>query len=265
MAGYTIINNDNSHNDETVVLKFSGKALSDKESLFNILKELVGRRIVVVHGGGVEVDALFAKLDLKVIKKDGLRVSPQEQMPYICGALAGTCNKEIMGLAIKAGLNAVGIMASDGKTLKVSKKSLDLGMVGNVTPYKKDFLNLLLSSGYTPIVSSLAMDEKGELYNVNADDAATAIAAVLKAKLYLISDVSGVKDKSGQIIPSLDEDKVKALIEDGTITDGMVVKVKSAIKIIKEHAINVCIASYREDGLGQKIRQGLFCGTTFVA
>ena len=175
--------------DNAVVVKLSGKALGGVEELSKLFTACRGQKLVVVHGGGVEVDALFKALNLEVKKKNGLRVSPREQMPYISAALAGMCNKGLQALAIKNGLNALGMLASDGKTITVRQLSKDLGMVGAVEPNDKKYLTLLLENGYTPIIASLAHDDNGDLYNVNADDAALAIARVLNAPLYYISDV----------------------------------------------------------------------------
>ena len=170
--------------DNAVVVKLSGKALGGVEELSKLFTACRGQKLVVVHGGGVEVDALFKALNLEVKKKNGLRVSPREQMPYISAALAGMCNKSLQALAIKNGLNALGMLASDGKTITVRQLSEDLGMVGAVEPNDKKYLTLLLENGYTPIIASLAHDDNGDLYNVNADDAALAIARVLNAPLY---------------------------------------------------------------------------------
>ena len=175
--------------DNAVVVKLSGKALGGVEELSKLFTACRGQKLVVVHGGGVEVDALFKALNLEVKKKNGLRVSPREQMPYISAALAGMCNKGLQALAIKNGLNALGMLASDGKTITVRQLSENLGMVGAVEPNDKKYLTLLLENGYTPIIASLAHDDNGDLYNVNADDAALAIARVLNAPLYYISDV----------------------------------------------------------------------------
>ena len=115
--------------DNAVVVKLSGKALGGVEELSKLFTACRGQKLVVVHGGGVEVDALFKALNLEVKKKNGLRVSPREQMPYISAALAGMCNKGLQALAIKNGLNALGMLASDGKTITVRHLSKDLGMV----------------------------------------------------------------------------------------------------------------------------------------
>ncbi|NLK85801.1 MAG: acetylglutamate kinase [Aeromonadales bacterium] len=249
--------------DNTVVVKLSGKALGAVEELSALFKAAKGQKLVVVHGGGVEVDALFKALDLEVIKKDGLRVSPKEQMPYISAALAGMCNKSLQALAISCGLNALGMLASDGKTIKVEQLSKDLGMVGKVEPNDAKYLSLLLDNGFTPVIASLAHDDNGELYNVNADDAALAVARVLKAPLYYISDVPGVLDKEGKLIDELDENKVKALIEDGTVSGGMIVKVKSAIDATKLIKKPVYIASYKDKDLVNNLLSRQRLGTVF--
>lgn len=249
--------------DNTVVVKLSGKALGAVEELSALFKATKGQKLVVVHGGGVEVDALFKALDLEVIKKDGLRVSPKEQMPYISAALAGMCNKSLQALAISCGLNALGMLASDGKTIKVEQLSKDLGMVGKVEPNDAKYLSLLLDNGFTPVIASLAHDDNGELYNVNADDAALAVARVLKAPLYYISDVPGVLDKEGKLIDELDENKVKALIEDGTVSGGMIVKVKSAIDATKLIKKPVYIASYKDKDLVNNLLSRQRLGTLF--
>lgn len=249
--------------DNAVVVKLSGKALGGVEELSKLFTAYRGQKLVVVHGGGVEVDALFKALNLEVKKKNGLRVSPREQMPYISAALAGMCNKGLQALAIKNGLNALGMLASDGKTITVRQLSKDLGMVGAVEPNDKKYLTLLLENGYTPIIASLAHDDNGDLYNVNADDAALAIARVLNAPLYYISDVPGVLDKEGKLIDELDENKVNALIADGTIYGGMTVKVKSAIDATKLIKKPVYIASFKDPNLAKNLISRSRLGTVF--
>ena len=235
--------------DNVVVVKLSGKALGGVEELSKLFTACRGQKLVVVHGGGVEVDALFKALNLEVKKKNGLRVSPREQMPYISAALAGMCNKGLQALAIKNGLNALGMLASDGKTISVRQLSKDLGMVGAVEPNDKKYLTLLLENGYTPIIASLAHDDNGDLYNVNA--------------LYYISDVPGVLDKEGKLIDELDENKVNALIADGTISGGMTVKVKSAIDATKLIKKPVYIASFKDPNLAKNLISRSRLGTVF--
>ncbi len=249
--------------DNTVVIKLSGKALGATDELGALFEACRGQRAVFVHGGGIEVDSLFEALHLEVVKSHGLRVSPKEHMPYICAALGGMCNKNLQSQALKHGLNALGMIASDGRMLKVEKLSEELGMVGRVSPCDASYVSLLLDHGYTPVIASLAFDENGDLFNVNADDVACAVAALIGAPLYFISDVPGVLDKNGTIIPSLDSQKVAALIADGTISGGMEVKVKSALEASQAIKKNVYIASYKDPHLTEILSSRRSLGTTF--
>ncbi len=247
--------------ENTVVIKLSGKALGGHDELAALFKAANSARVVIVHGGGVEVDALFKDLNLKVEKKDGLRVSPKEQMPYISAALCGMCNKRLQALAIKNGLKAIGMISSDGNSLDVKQLSSDLGMVGAVTPLNADYINMLLDGGYTPVIASLAFDGDGQLFNVNADDVAAALGLLLSAPVYFISDVPGVLDREGTLIPSLNEEQVARLIEDGTISGGMQVKVKSALQTARDIGQPVYIASYKDPLLKEIVSSRQRLGT----
>ena len=186
--------------ENTVVIKLSGKALDGQKELGELFAAAHSSRVVIVHGGGVEVDSLFKDLNLKVEKKNGLRVSPKEHMPFISAALCGMCNKKLQALAVKNGLKAIGMIASDGNSLGVEQLSADLGMVGKVSPVSADYINMLLDGGYTPVIASVAFDSEGQMYNVNADDVASAIGLLLSAPVYFISDVPGVLDKEHGIL-----------------------------------------------------------------
>ncbi|MBQ9275621.1 MAG: acetylglutamate kinase [Succinivibrio sp.] len=245
------------------VVKLSGKALADEERLVALFKSLKDAPVVFVHGGGVEVDELFLKLHLEVKKQDGLRVSPKEQIPYISAALCGMCNKRLQSLALSAGHKALGLLCSDGGSLMVSQLDPKLGQVGAVECGQGAFLNTLLQEGFTPLLATLCFDPQGIMYNVNADDAALGVARTLGAPLYYISDVPGVLNAQGELIPTLDEHSAHALIADGTIAGGMVVKVKSALQAASLLKRRVCIASYKEQDLGAKILKQSPVGTVF--
>ena len=232
--------------ENTVVIKLSGKALDGQKELGELFAAAHSSRVVIVHGGGVEVDSLFKDLNLKVEKKNGLRVSPKEHMPFISAALCGMCNKKLQALAVKNGLKAIGMIASDGNSLGVEQLSADLGMVGKVSPVSADYINMLLDGGYTPVIASVAFDSEGQMYNVNADDVASAIGLLLSAPVYFISDVPGVLDKEGKLIPSLNEAQLESLIADGTISGGMQVKVKSAVETARFIGKPVYIASFKD-------------------
>ncbi|MGN0908650.1 MAG: acetylglutamate kinase [Succinivibrio sp.] len=243
------------------VVKLSGKALSDTQALGRLFASLKEAPAVVVHGGGVEVDALFKALGVKVEKKDGLRVSPASQMPLISAALCGQCNKKVQSLAIAAGLDAVGLLCSDGGTLGVTMAGGDLGFVGVPHEGSPAFLMALLGMGVTPVVCSLAFDAAGQMYNINADDAASELACMLKAPIYYISDVPGVLSKDKSLIEEIDSKKAAALIADGTISGGMAVKVRSALKASERSGQAVCIGSIADPGLSTAIAARRRLGT----
>lgn len=133
---------------------------------------------MIVHGGGYLVDELMAKLQLKSVKKDGLRVTPYDQIPIIAGALAGTANKMLQGQAIKDGINAVGLSLADGGLCHVEELDPELGAVGKATPGDSTLLQAILATGAMPIISSIGLTAQGQMMNVNADQAAVAVAVL---------------------------------------------------------------------------------------
>ncbi|WP_311197315.1 acetylglutamate kinase [Vibrio sp. SS-MA-C1-2] len=234
-----------------LVIKLGGAVLSNQgvlEQLFSAIKDYQqhsSRPLVIVHGGGYLVDDLMNKLSFETVKKQGLRVTPAEHIPYVTGALAGTANKLLQGVAIKSGLLTVGLGLADGGLCQVEQLDPELGSVGKVSPGNSDVLQQLLTTGVLPIISSIGIDSQGELMNVNADQAAVAIAATLDAELVLLSDVQGVLDGNGELIPSLSPNYANELIESGVISDGMLVKVKAAFEA--SHALGkpIKIATWR--------------------
>ena len=219
-----------------LVIKLGGAVLSCTKTLeklfgaINQYRQQAQRPLVLVHGGGALVDELMEKLQHPTVKKEGLRVTPKEQIPFIAGALAGTANKILQGQALKSGVAAVGLSLADGGLCQVTELDPELGAVGKAAPGNSELVNQIMASGYLPIVSSIGLDADGELMNVNADQAAVAVAAALDAELVLLSDVSGVLDGKGHLIANLTEDEAEALIAQAVITDGMVVKVRAAFE-----------------------------------
>lgn len=201
--------------------------------------------VVLVHGGGPMVEELLAALNLRSEKVNGLRVTPADQMPYIAGALAGTANKQLCGLAIQADLNPVGLSLADGKICKGTVLDPQLGRVGSVEAGDPSLLKLLVSNEFLPIISSIGADEQGQLLNVNADQAATVITQILNAELILLSDVPGVLDANRTLIEKLDQTEVEQLIANGVIRDGMIVKVQAALSAAKSLGSSVTIASWK--------------------
>ncbi|MBC8954391.1 MULTISPECIES: acetylglutamate kinase [Xenorhabdus] len=236
---------------EPLVIKLGGVLLDSEEALerlfttLQLYRKTHKRPLVIVHGGGCLVDELMQKLQLPILKQQGLRVTPADQIDIITGTLAGTANKKLLAWAIKYRLPAIGLCLGDGGIVKVSQLDETFGHTGKAQPGHPDFLKILLDVGYMPIISSIGMTEHGELMNVNADQAATAIAQVLNADLVLLSDVSGILDGKGQKIPEATSEKIEQLIEQGIITDGMIVKVNAALEAAKTLGQPVDIASWR--------------------
>lgn len=231
------------------VIKLSGKALENKAGLKALFSAVKGKKVIFVHGGGVEVDALLKKLDLKTEKIEGIRVSPPDQIPYITAALAGLCNRYLQADAKACGLNALGLIATDGNSVKLSAFDKKFGNVAKALPENGDFISLLLDKGITPFIASVGIDENGSVYNINADDVALAVARLFNSPLFFISDVPGVKDACGNIINELSSDSALKLIDEKIITDGMIVKVKTALDASKLTARPVFIASLDDPAL----------------
>ncbi|WPC73882.1 acetylglutamate kinase [Vibrio porteresiae] len=253
-----------------LVIKLGGAALDSTETLSKLFSAIANyqnqahRRIVIVHGGGYLVDELMSKLNLPTVKKNGLRVTPYDQIGVIAGALAGTANKMLQGQALKNGLNAVGLCLADGGLCHVEELDPELGAVGKASAGDASVINALLNANTLPIISSIGLTNDGQMMNVNADQAAVAVAEALDAELALLSDVSGVLDGKGHLIHHLDGQKADELIEAKVITDGMIVKVKAALDAAQELGRPVEVASWRYPEKLTKLFAGESIGTQFL-
>lgn len=256
---------------EPLVIKLGGVLLDSEEALGRLFTALAAylasndRRIVIVHGGGCVVDELMKQLNMPVNKKNGLRVTPADQIDIITGALAGTANKTLLAWAKKHGLASVGLFLGDGDSVKVTQLDEELGHVGFAQPGSPALINTLLAGGYLPVVSSIGVTDDGKLMNVNADQAATALAATLGADLILLSDVSGILDGKGQRIAEMTAGKAEQLIEQGIITDGMIVKVNAALDAARTLGRPVDIASWRHAEQLPALFNGTPIGTRILA
>ena len=253
-----------------LVVKLGGAALSCTETLGKLFgavsqyQQLAQRPLVIVHGGGYLVDELMIKMQLETVKKEGLRVTPYEQIPFIAGALAGTANKMLQGEAIKNGVNAIGLSLADGGLCKVTELDPELGAVGSATPGNSSLLQAILATGAVPIISSIGLTDEGQMMNVNADQAAVAVAAALDAELVLLSDVSGVLDGKGKLLPSLDGSQAEELIKGGVITDGMIVKVRAALDAANALGRPIEVATWRYPEKLSALFSGSSIGTQFL-
>ncbi|GAA3592434.1 acetylglutamate kinase [Gibbsiella greigii] len=254
-----------------LIIKLGGVLLDSEEALarlftaLDVYRQQHQRPLVIVHGGGCVVDELMKQLSLPVVKKNGLRVTPPDQIDIITGALAGTANKTLLAWAVKYQINAVGLSLADGGSVSVTQFDPELGHVGKAQAGSPQLLNTLLNAGYLPVVSSIGITAEGQLMNVNADQAATALAETLGADLILLSDVSGILDGKGQRIAEMTAQKAEQLIAKGIITDGMVVKVNAALDAARTLGRPVDIASWRHADQLPALFNGVSIGTRILA
>ena len=234
---------------KTIVIKYGGHAMVDEHlkkqfALDVILLKQVGIKPVIVHGGGPQINNLLDRLGIQPSYVQGMRVTDGETMDVVEMVLVGKVNKQIVGLINHCGGKAVGLSGRDGdlvcaEKLKVSSKKgnevlkdsppelIDLGRVGQVTRVTTSVLESLYEKDFIPVIAPVGVGDDGEAFNINADLVAGAIAGALSAeKLILLTDVPGVKDKSGTLIASLPRRDIEALIADETIAGGMIPKVR---------------------------------------
>jgi acetylglutamate kinase len=231
----------------TFVIKYGGHAMIDpalRDSFARdvTLMKLVGLQPIVVHGGGPQIDAMLANLGVVSERIDGLRVTDEATMDVVGMVLGGRVNQEIVSLMCKHGARAVGLSGKDDAFLRGEKivemrtktgRVVDPGRVGRIVEVRTALLEQLLAGGFIPVVAPVAVDDEGGSLNVNADTVAGAIAAAMGAeKLVLMTDIAGVKDASGEVASSMSAAMVRALIEDGTISGGMIPKVQCALDAI---------------------------------
>lgn len=254
---------------QPLVIKLSGKALAAENKLLTLFTALrdARRPFLLVHGGGVEVDRLMADLKRDVRRIDGLRVSPAKDMPLIAGALAGTCSLMLRSLAVKAGLTPLGLVATDLGLTTVVPQDTRLGRVAKAAPGTETAARRLLAlmdAGFTPVMSSVGIDDEGHLWNINADDAALAVAVLLKAPLIFLSDVRGVLGADKTLIRELTPDAAQTLIAEGVISGGMTVKVNAAFAAAKATKAPVAVASVFDETLTHALLAGDLPGTVFA-
>jgi acetylglutamate kinase len=248
---------------KTWVIKLGGAVLNTEnaaKALFEILNEQDDAQFVIVHGGGSLVDSWLKEAGFASAKHQGLRISPKEQMPYIVGALAGAANKQLMAQAMTAGHKPVGLSLYEAG-ITASQKLKALGQVGQCHSNDDSIINELLSGGRLPIVSSIGFDEQGLWYNVNADEAAAAIASNLNAELIFMTDVEAVLDANKHPLHQLDTKHIDTLIAEGVIVGGMEVKVKTSLHAAQHLRRGVYISSWQKPENLTALLQGEHVGT----
>ncbi|WP_201582533.1 acetylglutamate kinase [Psychrobacter jeotgali] len=249
--------------DKLIVVKYGGNAMTDPklESSFArdiVLLKTVGMHPVVVHGGGPQVDNLLKELGRQSERIDGMRVTDKSTMDIVEMVLGGGVNKSIVSLINKHGGSAIGLTGKDANLIQAKKMlmekigddgvavPIDLGFVGDVVSVNKDVINMLIASNFIPVIAPLGVDEEGNTYNINADLVAGKVAEFLQAeKLMLLTNIKGVLGRDGKVVTGLTPKKVDALIEDGTISGGMIPKIQCALDAVRSGVKSAVIVDGR--------------------
>ena len=233
-------------NGKVVVVKLGGSALTNNSLSASFADDVtwlnsVGIKVLVIHGGGPHIEKQLKKLGKKVSFFEGIRVTDPETLDIVEMVLAGNVNKEIVELINKSGGFAVGLTGQDGNILKAKKleiketrndySNVDLGLVGEIENINVQLLISLLNDNFIPVIAPIASGQSGETYNINADVVAGQLAQAIKAeKLILMTNTAGVLDNSGKLIPELDRASIDDLLKNKFISEGMIPKIKSALK-----------------------------------
>lgn len=232
---------------KTVVVKYGGNAMINDELKNSVMEDItllkfIGLKPIVVHGGGPDISKALSDRGVKSTFVNGLRVTDDVTMQTAQQVLIGKTNKEIVSLISKKGGRAVGISGIDGSFIECKKQyaevdgeKVDIGYVGDIVHIKHCLIDLLASDQYIPVIAPIGTDDEGNSYNINADTVAAAVASAVQAeKLILLTDVEGVKDKNGDIIYEVHENEIQPLIDNGTISGGMIPKILGCLDAIKE-------------------------------
>jgi len=238
---------------KTFVVKYGGHAMGDATLARNfaqdiVLLKAVGINPVVVHGGGPQIGAMLARVGVESEFVDGLRVTTKETAEIAEMVLSGAINKELVSWIGQAGGSAIGISGKDGGFVKATKlrrtnrdpdsnieRIIDLGYVGEPKRVDRSVVDKISAAGMIPVIAPIGVGDDGATYNINADTMAGAVASALRAsRLFLLTDVPGVLDKQGDLLTDLDPTKIQALVDEGTISGGMIPKLETCVKAVQE-------------------------------
>jgi len=258
--------------DATVVIKLGGHAMGSDEAMRGFARDVVlmrqvGLNPVIVHGGGPMINEMLGKLDIQSEFVNGKRVTDQATMDVVEMVLSGQVNNRLVQAISEEGGKAVGLSGKDANLIICEQTHADLGFVGTPTVVDPTILRDLHAAHAIPVIAPLGMGRNGETFNINGDTAAGAIAGALKAdRLLLLTDVEGVKDKSGQVLTEIDPKIIPDFIADGTIAGGMIPKTETALAamndgvravvILDGRAPNACLLElFTDHGAGSLIRR----------
>ena len=245
----------------TIVVKCGGNAMTDEhlKQCFArdvVLLKLVGMNVVVVHGGGPQIENMLGRVGKKGEFIQGMRVTDAETMEVVEMVLGGQVNKDVVNLINRAGGKAVGLTGKDGGMIRAKKLLLpnkenpddliDVGQVGDIVQIDPSLIGNLEGAGFIPVIAPIGVGKDGETYNINADVVAGKVAEVLKAeKLVLLTNTPGVLDKAGQLITGITPKQIDDMVEDGTLSGGMLPKISSALDAARNGVKSVHIIDGR--------------------
>lgn len=240
--------------NKIVVIKYGGNAMVNEEIKKQVMEDvvllqLVGVKVVLVHGGGPEISEMFKKVGKESTFVDGLRVTDKESAEIVQMVLAGKVNKRLVNLLDMHGGKAMGISGIDGRLIEARVKDERLGYVGEITRINIEPVEDLLEKGYIPVISTVGWDRQGNIYNINADTAAAYIAGALNAEcLFSMTDIDGImrdKDDPDSLIPVVTVSEAKTFFDTGIISGGMIPKVECCIEAIERGVKKVFIIDGR--------------------
>lgn len=264
------------YNGKTVVIKYGGNAMINYQLKQQVMEDivllwLIGIRVVLVHGGGPEINELMNRLGKKPVFVDGLRVTDKETVDIVQMVLAGKVNKTLVGLLETKGGKAIGLSGMDGRLIECVPKDERLGYVGEIVKINIEPVEDLLSKGYIPVISTLGCDRSGGAYNINGDTAAAHIAGALQAeRLIMMTDVAGLlmdKDDPSTLVPQLTVSQAQDLKARNIISGGMIPKVDCCVDAIRAGVKHVVMMDGRvphsilmelltDEGAGTMVTQG---------
>ena len=242
------------YSGKIVVIKYGGNAMKSEQLKQQVMEDitllwLIGVKVVLIHGGGPEISSMMKQLGKEAVFINGLRVTDKETIDIVQMVLAGKVNKDLVNLIQTKGGHAVGLSGIDGGIIEATIKDEALGYVGEITKIRTQPITDMLEKNYIPVVSTVASDRQGNVYNINGDTAAAYIAGALEAeRLIMMTDIAGVlrdKDDPSTLIPHITVEEAKALYDEGVISGGMIPKVDCCIDAIGHGVKNVVIMDGR--------------------
>jgi acetylglutamate kinase len=265
---------------KTIVIKYGGHAMIDaalQESFARdvVLLKYTGMNPVVVHGGGPQIGEMLDKLGIQSRFVRGMRVTDAATMDVVEMVLVGKVNKTIVRMINQHGGRAVGLSGQDGKLIRARKLTVagdsaaeDIGMVGAVDTIDAGLIETIARSGYIPVIAPVGGDDRGQTFNINADLVAAHVAAALRAeKLVLLTDVEGIRGAEGTVLPSVDAETARRLIDEGVIAGGMIPKVECCLDalaagVAKTHVVDgrvlhaLLLEIFTSEGVGTEVVSG---------